>query len=232
VCFSPALFSTYDAAGKIVVLADILRATTSICTALFHGVKEIIPVGTIEEARNLKAQGYMVAGERDGQVLDFADFGNSPFNFMNEQVKGRSIVYCTTNGTKAIHMASGCTHLVIGAYVNHLALCDWLAARDSDILVLCSGWKNRFSLEDSVFAGALCESLLAGGHFATICDSVHASLDLWRAAKNDLLAYIQKAAHRERLLKLNLDDVIEYCHTFDTVPVIPVLKGKSIVADK
>jgi 2-phosphosulfolactate phosphatase len=232
VCFSPALFATYEVKDKIVVLVDILRATSTICTALFKGVKEIIPVATVEEARAYKEKGFMVAGERDGKVLDFADFGNSPFNFMNENVIGKSIVYSTTNGTAAIQMAKGCSFLIIGSYLNHQVLNDWLIKQNKDVIIFCSGWKNKFNLEDSLFAGALSESLLESGKFSTVCDSSLASIDLWKLAKNDLIRYIEKAAHRERLRKLGLDDVLEYCHTFNAAPVIPYQKNDSIIALK
>jgi 2-phosphosulfolactate phosphatase len=232
VCFSPALFATYEVKDKIVVLVDILRATSTICTALYKGVKEIIPVATVEEARAYKEKGFMVAGERDGKVLDFADFGNSPFNFMNENIIGKSIVYSTTNGTAAIQMAKGCSLLVIGSYLNHQVLNDWLIKQNKDVIIFCSGWKNKFNLEDTVFAGALSESLLESGKFSTVCDSSLASIDLWKLAKNDLIKYIEKAAHRERLRKLGLDDVLEYCHTFNAAPVIPYQKNDSIIALK
>lgn len=230
VCFTPSLFSTYDARGKIVVLVDILRATSTICSALHYGVREIIPVPTVEEAKSWKEKGYLVAGERDGKVLDFADFGNSPFNLRNDKVIGQSIVYTTTNGTRAIEAAAGCHQLVVGAYLNHGVLAQWLTEQDRDVIIYCSGWKNKFNLEDSLFAGALAVPLLASGRFTSICDSTLAAIDLWKLASQDLMAYIQKAAHRERLRKLGLDDVLEYCHTFDAAPVIPVLRNHSIVA--
>jgi 2-phosphosulfolactate phosphatase len=230
VCFTPALFKTFEVEGKIVVLVDILRATSTICTALHYGVREIIPVGSVKEAKRYKSLGYIVAGERNGKILPFADFGNSPFNFMNDRVAGQSIVYSTTNGTKAIQMAEGCSQLVIGSYLNHRVLTDWLLSQNKDVLVLCSGWKNKFNLEDTLFAGALCKTLLKSHKFKTICDSVLASVDLWQLAQKDILAYIQKAAHRNRLRKLGLDDVLQYCHTFDAAPVVPLYKGNSIFA--
>jgi 2-phosphosulfolactate phosphatase len=229
ICFSPALFGTFDPAGKIVVLVDILRATSTICAALNFGVKEIIPVSTVEEALTYKEKGYMVAGERDGKVLDFADFGNSPFNFMNDAVVGKSIVYTTTNGTKAIATATGCNELLIGAYLNLSVLAEYLRNTKNDVIIFCSGWKNKFNLEDTLFAGALAERLMKDKNFSTVCDSTLAATDLWSIAKNDLMAYIQKAAHRERLRKLGLDDVLEYCHTPDLAPVIPVYHAPAIV---
>ena len=228
VCFSPALFPTFDATDKTVVLIDILRATSTICAALHHGVGKIIPVGGVDEARQYKEKGFIVAGERDGKVLDFADFGNSPYNFMNEQVIGKTIAYSTTNGTKAIQMASGAGEVLIGAYLNHAVLARYLIAGPRDVILFCSGWKNKFNLEDSLFAGALADTLLESGSFQTICDSTHAAIDLWSCAKHDLLHYIQKAAHRERLRRLGLDDVLAYCHTFDLAPVVPVCNGSMI----
>ncbi|HNW69499.1 MAG TPA: 2-phosphosulfolactate phosphatase [Bacteroidales bacterium] len=229
VCFTPALIEYYDIANKNVVLIDILRATSTICTAFDLGVREIIPVASETEALAYKNKGFIVAGERDGKVLSFADFGNSPFNFMDSDIKGKSIAYCTTNGTKAIFSAKQALHLVVGSYLNFSAVIKFLEADDHDVLMLCSGWKNKFDIEDTLFAGAVCDKLLAGGNFITGGDAAIVSVDLWNLAKNDLLAYIDKSDHRKRLKNLGLDDVIEYCHTFDKTEKLPILKGNSII---
>lgn len=229
VCFSPALIDYYDVSGKNVVLIDILRATSTICTAFAWGVKEIIPVASEEEAMGYKHKGYIVAGERDGKVLSFADFGNSPFNFMNNSIKNKSIAYCTTNGTKAIFSAKNAVHLLIGSYLNFSAVIKFLEADDHDALFLCSGWKNKFNIEDSLFAGALCEKLTADRLFSTDCDSAKVSMDLWNIAKDNLMAYIQKSAHLKRLQNIGLDDVIEYCHNFDKTDKLPIFSGNSII---
>ncbi len=225
VCFSPALFPEFRNPDAIAVITDILRASSAIVTAFENGVERIIPVGTLEEAMAYKEKGFMVAAERDGIVRDFADFGNSPFNFTRDMVSGKQIVYSTTNGTQAIHTASECYRVLIGAYLNFAALSEWLNKQDRDVIILCAGWKNKFNLEDSLYAGALSEQLLSGGNYGTICDSTLASIDLWQQAKGDLLNYIDKAAQRERLRKNKLDDVIDYCHSFDTTRMIPVLDG-------
>lgn len=221
VCLSPAIYDKHADDHNLVVIVDILRATSSICAAFHNGVKSIIPVATVEEARAMKQQGYMVASERDGYVLDFADFGNSPFNFTPEIVAGKEIVYSTTNGTRCIHMASHSKKVVIGSFLNVSILADWLIGQDAPVLIFCASWKDRFSLEDTVFAGALAEQLLNSGKFETICDAVTASIDLWNLAKNDLSAYIQKAAQKGRLASKGLDDCIDYCLTEDLCPVIP-----------
>ena len=225
VCFSPELFPGYRNPDAIAVITDILRASSAIVTAFENGVERIIPVGTLEEARAYKDRGFMVAAERDGIVRDFADFGNSPFNFSREKVAGRQIVYSTTNGTQAIHVASESYKVIIGAYLNFTALFDWLCTHDRDVIILCAGWKSKFNLEDTLYAGALSEKLLSNGNYRTICDSTLAAMDLWEKARGNLMGYIDKVAQRERLRKNKLDDVIEYCHTFDTTKVLPALQG-------
>ncbi|MBN2166040.1 MAG: 2-phosphosulfolactate phosphatase [Marinilabiliaceae bacterium] len=225
VCFTPAIYSLHHNPEAIVVVVDILRATSAICTAFMNGVKHIIPVATKKEAKEYKNRGYMVAAERDGLVLDFADFGNSPYNFTRNKVENKDIVYSTTNGTNAIHLASSCYRVVIGSYLNISSLTQWLVDENRDVVILCAGWKNRFSLEDSLFAGALSQKLIDSGLYETICDSVHCALDIWKVAKNDLNNYILKAAQKSRLAKNGLDDVIDYCHTFDLTNVIPIMEG-------
>ncbi|MFO8001961.1 MAG: 2-phosphosulfolactate phosphatase [Marinilabilia sp.] len=232
VCFSPALYDLYHNPEAVVVVVDILRATTAICAAFMNGARYIIPVGTLEEARDLKREGHLVAAERDGIVLDFADFGNSPFNFTPERVSRHDIVYSTTNGTNAIHKAAGAHAVAVGSYLNLSALTEWLRVLDRDVVILCAAWKDKFSLEDSVFAGALSRELMLSGHFSTICDSVNASLDLWETARTDLNAYILKAAQKQRLARNGLDDVIDFCHTPDQTNVVPVLKGDRLEGER
>ncbi|MGD9930997.1 MAG: 2-phosphosulfolactate phosphatase [Mangrovibacterium sp.] len=228
-CLSPAIYPKHADDGNIVVVVDILRATSAICTAFHNGVKRIIPVSTVEEARQKKKDGYIVASERDGYVLDFADFGNSPFNFTAEKVQGKEIVYSTTNGTRCIHMASHSKEVVIGSFLNLTALSDWLIRQDAPVLIFCASWKDRFSLEDTVFAGALAEKLLASGKFETICDAVTASLDLWTLAKPNLNEYVLKAAQKGRLAEKGLDDCIEFCHRADFTSVIPIYRDGELI---
>lgn len=230
VCFSPALFREFRNSEAIAVVVDILRATSAIVTAFMNGVSQIIPVETLQEAEDFKKKGYLVAAERDGLVQPFADFGNSPYNFTKERVSGQQIVYSTTNGTQAIHEAGNCHRIVIGAYLNFTALSDWLVNQHRDIIILCAAWKNKFNLEDTLFAGALAERILQNPDYYTICDSALASIDLYRIAKENILNYIDKAAQRHRLRKNNLDDVIGYCHTFDLTSLIPVFENDCLIA--
>ncbi|MBN2485457.1 MAG: 2-phosphosulfolactate phosphatase [Bacteroidales bacterium] len=229
VCFTPATFEYFKNNEAIVVIVDILRATSAIVTAFMNGVKQLIPVATLEEAKAYKEKGFLVAAERDGIVRDFADFGNSPYNFTKERVYGKEIVYSTTNGTNCITLAKDSHEVLIGAYLNHRALVNHVVEQNRDVIIFCAGWKNKFNLEDSLFAGSFSETLINSGKFETNCDSAFASVDLWNVAKPNLINYIDKVAQRHRLAKNGLDDVIEYCHTFDLTQIIPVYKSGCIV---
>ena len=127
VCFSPAVFQYYKDSNAIAVVIDTLRASSAICNAFQNGVEKLIPVKTIDEARKYKKKGFIVAAERDGYVLDFADFGNSPFNFTEERVKGKTIVYSTTNGTQAIKK-----QIPLRSTMSETAMAPVLQARPGD----------------------------------------------------------------------------------------------------
>lgn len=228
-CFSPALYEGDRHKGEFVVIIDILRASSAICTAFANGVESIIPVATVAEAREYKQKGYLVAAERDGYVLDFADFGNSPFNFTKEKVGGKTIVYSTTNGTGSIHKAEGAGKIAIGSFLNITALTDMIIGSDMDVVLFCAGWKNRFSLEDTLGAGSFAERLLESGRFSTICDSTFAAIDLWKQAKVDLWGYIQKAAQRSRLRDKGLDDCIQFCLEQDFTDSVPCFREGALV---
>lgn len=229
VCFSPKLFEDIVTQGDfVVVLVDVLRATTTIVTAVANGVETIIPVATHEEAQRLKARGHLVASEKDGAQLDWADFGNSAFSFTREAVGGRTLVYCTTNGTRALHIAGGASAVAIGAFINTSAVTAWLGRQGRSVVVLCSGWKDKFCLEDTLFAGALTRRLLDTGGFRTECDSAHAALDLWGLAQGDPVGYLEKAAQRHRLARLGLDDILPYSFEQDVADVVPVFDGYEI----
>lgn len=225
VCFTPTLYHLYNQPNNTVVIVDVLRATTSICSAFASGAKKILPVATVEQAFEVKQQGYILAAERDGKVLDFADFGNSPDLFTPERVKGKIIAYSTTNGTQAIEMASDAKEILIGSFINLSSVVNYLTQNTTPVLFLCSGWKNKFNLEDSLCVGAMAQQLIESGKYQTVCDSTHAAIDLWKIAQPNLLGYLEKASHRHRLKGIVDEKIIEYCHTIDLVNVLPVFKN-------
>jgi 2-phosphosulfolactate phosphatase len=228
-CFSPYLYPVYKDEESIVVIIDVLRATSAICTAFHYGAEKIIPVATVEEAAALKATGMLAGAERDAIKVEGFDFGNSPFDYMGEHVKGQTIALTTTNGTQAIEAAKNAYMVVVGAFTNISALCDWLASQNRSILLLCSGWKNRFNLEDSLFAGAVTSELVDRNPSYKLGDGCLALEYLYQMAENNPMRFLGRASHKERLAKLNLKDDIRYCLQPNMTTIIPVLKDGALV---
>lgn len=229
VCLSPLLFDHYDPAGSIVVVIDILRATSSICVAFEHGASSVVPLLSKEESFTYKAKGYLVGAERNGEMLSGFDLGNSPFSYMDPVVKGRDIALTTTNGTRAIEAAKGAYQVVIGSFLNLDVLVNWLREQDRNIICLCSGWKNTVNMEDTMFAGALVYRLKNDFDFSINRDSAITAEYLYLLSKNDMFGFLSESSHRLRLEKLNIEEDIIYCLTPNQTTVIPVLKGDTLV---
>ena len=210
-------------------MVDILRATTAMCTAFGYGVTSLVPAVSEEEALEKKQQGWLVAGEREGDKLPFADFGNSPLEFTNPSVKDKSIVYCTTNGTRAIHLGKEYGQVLIASFVNLEAVCGWLKRDQKDVLILCAGWKDHFSLEDAIFAGAMADLLVNAYGFLPACDATMASMTLWNQSAEDLVKAVSRSSHYLRLLGIESRKGLKYCFYPDKFHVIPVLEGERLV---
>ena len=229
-CFVPGHYPLYSQDMGIVVVIDILRATSAMVTAFEHGVRSIIPVGTIEEARNyIGREGYIAAAERNGEVVEGFAYGNSPLAYVDQDLRGKTIVMTTTNGTKAINLASGARKVVIGSFLNLTALTDWLLKQDENVLLLCSGWKDKFNLEDSVFAGAVMDRMLASGKFGLEEDSSIAAKYLYMSASENVMGILKAAPRRKRLESLNLYEDVKFCLTPDQSKVIPILQDGALV---
>lgn len=230
VCFVPGQYPLYAADMGIVVVIDILRATSAMVAAFEHGVDRIIPVGTIEEARQyIGREGYIAAAERDGQVVEGFSYGNSPLAYVDQDLRGKTIVMTTTNGTKAISLAKDAKKLVIGSFLNLTALSDWLVSQNENVLLLCSGWKDKFNLEDSVFAGAVMERLLASGKFGVEEDSSIAAKYMFMSARDNFMSILKAAPRRRRIEQLQLLPDAKYCLTPDQSTVIPILREGELV---
>lgn len=228
VCLSPKLLSSYSIESKIIVVVDVLRATT-IITSMFHnGLSKLIPVKTLEHAKEMKAQGYLVAAERNGKKVDFADFNNSPFTFTSELIQDKTLVYSTTNGTNTINLVKDAESVYLACFLNLSAIVNQIKKDQKDVLILCSGWQGDFCTEDALFAGALTEELIKT-EFEINSDSSTLSLKLWEDAKNNLLNYVKTIHQYKRLVDLGLKKVIDYCFKIDITDTIPVLKNNYIV---
>ncbi|HLP32441.1 MAG TPA: 2-phosphosulfolactate phosphatase [Bacteroidia bacterium] len=227
VVLTPAMLPLYQIEGKIVVVIDILRATSSMCVAFETGVEAILPVSTPEECATYQFKGFVCAAERDGMVVEGFDIGNSPFSYLDEKLKGKKLAITTTNGTYAIQHARHAHQLVIGSFLNLKSLCEWLITQNRDVVLLCAGWKNKFNLEDTLFAGAV--AWHTHEHFATMSDAAIAAQDLYELAKVDLYKYILKSSHAHRFKALHIERDIEFCMQQSIYSSIPVLEGDYLV---
>lgn len=231
VCLTPALLDLYSIEDRVVVVIDVLRATSSMVYGIDNGASAIIPVAQVEDCLNYTDKGFLLAAERNGEVVEGYDFGNSPFSYSHEKVNGKTIVLTTTNGTKALHLAQKRAHqVVIGSFLNLEALCNWLRVQDKGVLLLCAGWKDKFNLEDTLFAGAVVKELRKD--FTHFDDSCVAAEDLYDLAKDDLRNYLHKSSHSHRLAELNIEEDVKFCLQLNICAAIPVLVGDALVALK
>lgn len=229
VCYTPQAYPLFHKDDSIVVVIDIFRATSAIVTAFYNGVSKMIPVATVAEAKEYQSNGYLAAAERDGEVIEGFELGNSPFGYMNNKVKGKTIAISTTNGTQAIEASRKASKIVIGSFLNLDVLCDYLLTQKKDVILVCAGWKNKFNLEDTLFAGAVISKLSSDSDCTITCDSAIASQHLYKIAKDDLYEFLSHSSHRNRLAKLDLERDIQYCLTVNQCPVIPIMEGKYLV---
>lgn len=227
VCLTPDLMHLYNVQDKTVVVVDILRATSCMTTAFAHGIKSIIPVASLEEALALKSGETYTAGERDGKKVDGFDLGNSPFEYMQDYLRGKSIAFTTTNGTQAIVKSLGAREIIIGSFLNLHSVLNYLKKGSNNVLVVCAGWKGKFNLEDTLFAGALVDGLRE--MLAPDCDAPLAAMQLYQSARHDLNESLKNSSHVKRLARLGIHKDIAFCVTPDQYEVLPVLKDGVLV---
>ncbi len=230
---SPALVHLYDVNTSIVVIVDVLRATSTIATALYNGAKCVIPVDSVSRCIELGRQiDGITAGERDGKIAEGLENGNSPFEYAREVIEGKTLVLTTTNGTRLLHMAleKGAKEIITGSFPNLSAVCDHLIKMKRNVILGCAAWKDRVNMEDALFAGAVISKVRP--HFEINCDSSHMAEAIYEKGKKDLFGFLKKnnASHYGRLMKFGLEKDIRYCLTADEASVLPVYsEGKLIV---
>ena len=228
VCLSPDLMHLYQVQDQTVVVVDILRATSCMTTAFAHEIHSITPFAHLPECLALKGDGYLTAGERDGKKVDGFDLGNSPFEYMNPLLKGKKIAFTTTNGTQAIAKSIAARDIVIASFLNLTAVVNYLRNVSNNVLIVCSGWKGKVNLEDTVFAGALVENLKDDFEFA--CDAPMIAQRLYVEARHDLKEFLKDSSHIKRLQRLNIQKDIDFCLTEDQYDIVPVIRENMIMA--
>ena len=229
---SPALLQLYNVTNSNVVIIDVLRATSTIATVLHNGAKCIIPVDSVAECIRIGKQiEGITAGERDGRVAEGLAYGNSPFEYPREFIKGKTLVLTTTNGTKLLHMAleKGAKQIITGSFPNLTAVCNFLIEQNLPVLLGCAGWNDKVNIEDTLFAGAVINRIKE--HFEINCDASQLAESMYLEAKADLFQFLKdkNASHYHRLFNFGLEKDIRYCLAEDGANVLCVYNGGKLV---
>ena len=230
---SPAVLHLYDLSNSIVVIIDVFRATSTIASALYNGAKCVIPVDSVPKAIEIsKSIGGIAAGERDGQIAAGLSYGNSPLEYTRDFIENKTLVLTTTNGTRLLQMAldKNSDTIISGSFPNLSAVCDFVVDQKKNLVLGCAGWKDRFNLEDTLFAGAVINRVKKD--FTIHCDSSLMAETMFVKHKKDLLKFAPMLTHYHRLVeRFGLIEDIRYCLTNDLANVLPVYcDGKLIVS--
>lgn len=230
---SPPLLNLYDVSSSIVVIIDVLRATSTIASALYNGAKSIVPVDSVADCIKLgKQMDAITAGERDGQIAEGLKYGNTPLQYTPDFIKGKTLILTTTNGTKLLHMAltEGAKGILTGSFCNISSVCDYLVRENKNVILACAGWKDRVNIEDTLLAGAIVNRVKENFH--QNCDASQISESIYLLAKNDLFGFMKEknASHYNRLMGFGLEEDIRYCLTEDNANILCLYDGGRLIA--
>ncbi|MBW7887814.1 MAG: 2-phosphosulfolactate phosphatase [Bacteroidetes bacterium] len=237
VFFSPSQIDDLFLRDKNVVVIDVLRASTTVAVALKNGAKEIIPVNTIESAvkvsGNLFGDVVLRGGERNGKIIEGFNLGNSPFEYTPEAVKGKSIIFCTTNGSTAMWKARYAKNMAVAGFVNISAVVNYIKELHDDLYILCAGKQTHFCLEDAVCAGMIIKMLMDRDDVEfDFNDSAAAAYTLYKNSSKNLLKLMRSTDHGKYLLEIGFEKDVEFCTNVDTVDIVPELIGNVIKIPK
>jgi 2-phosphosulfolactate phosphatase len=222
----------YDLSNSVVVIIDVFRATSTIASALYNGAKCVIPVDSVPKAIEIsKSIGGIAAGERDGLIADGLQHGNSPLEYNREFIENKTLVLTTTNGTRLLQMAldNNADTIISGSFPNLSAVCDFLQAENKNVVLGCAGWKDRFNMEDTLFAGAVISRLKK--KFTIHCDSSLMAETMYEKSKKNLSGVAEKFTHYHRLVeRFGLIEDIKFCLTDDVANVLPLYSNGKLIA--
>lgn len=232
-CFSPALLHLYDLSNAVVVIIDVFRATSTIAAALHNGAKCVIPVDEVAKAIEISKQiDGIAAGERDGKLAEGLQHGNSPLEYSKDFIKDKTLVLTTTNGTKLLQMAldNKASTIITGSFPNLSAVCTFLVNENKNVVLGCAGWKDRFNLEDTLFAGAVIAKIKES--FTIHCDSSLTAELLYNQHKDNLIDFASTLTHYHRLVeRFGLIEDIKFCLTPDGANVLPLYENGKLMAN-
>ncbi len=227
-------FQEEDIRDKTVVMIDVLRASSTMVTALHNGAKGIIAVGDMDDAskisHNLDSLSFLLCGEKDGVKIEGYDLGNSPMEHTAEVVEDKTIILNTTNGTKAIKRSGLAKRIIIGSFVNLDTIINHLEQLDREIVLVCAGWRGRLSLEDLLCAGNIIYELCDGQLPNNTKDGAKVAFGLYEKFGDDIENTIKTSNYAVRLKDIVSDDDLSYCCQKSIMQVLPVL-NQGIITD-
>ena len=217
------------------VVIDVLRATTTIATALNNGANSIKAYSNLDllkqESDQIAPDDRLRLGERGGKQVDFCDLGNSPLACTSDVVSNKQLFMSTTNGTRALQRVKSASTVLTGAMINYSAVVDYLKANQPEnVWFVGSGWEGDYSLEDTVCAGAIASDLVDLTDAEVLGnDEVLASIALYQQWKDDLVKLFCLSAHGQRLIRLNLDEDLKYCAETNIMSVVPSQDSEGVI---
>jgi 2-phosphosulfolactate phosphatase len=238
--FNAGQFDELQLRDKNVIVLDVLRASSTITVALNNGAREIIPVASIESAVKISGSLFgevtLRGGERNGKTIEGFNLGNSPLEYSETAVRGKSIIYCTTNGSVAMAKSRYARTLAVGSFINLTATTDFIRAENKDFLFICAGRANsigNFSMEDAVCAGMMIQNLLKAESLEVeLSDSAKAAHALSKSFGRSILKMLKTSEHGKYLIEIGFAEDLKICAHLDSVPVLPILTGTVIKLKK
>jgi 2-phosphosulfolactate phosphatase len=221
---------------RMVVVIDVLRASTTICQALSAGAKEVIPMDSaaeaIELAASLSSDNVLLCGEREGKIIEGFDLGNSPLEYTSDRVEGRTLIFSSTNGTRTIVRSRSASDSVVGAFVNIQTVLDYLPQDLNDLVILCAGKWLQFAMEDCVCGGLLIDKLLERRQNVEFNDGAYTARTLYNHFKDAVLEMVKSSTHGQYLAKIGMGKDLPLCAKLNTIPVLPrLIDGKVTLWD-
>ncbi|GAB5519675.1 MAG: 2-phosphosulfolactate phosphatase [Rhodothermales bacterium] len=221
-----------DVKGRTAVVLDIFRASSTIVTALDHGARAVVPVADMADAGKIAAAldpaSYVLGGERGGIKIEGYHHGNSPFEYTHEAVSGKTVIFNTSNGTRALTRAKTAEHLLVGCFLNAKAIVDAIREAGNDLVLVCAGSHNQFALEDALCAGLLLHRLWDGQEPGLVSDAAHMVFSLYTQDKHTLKQTLMRSNHGQRLVGLGYEADVPYCIQQDTTTQVPVYRDNRL----
>ncbi|MAO63424.1 MAG: 2-phosphosulfolactate phosphatase [Balneola sp.] len=228
VFFSLQSFQEEELRGKSAVIIDVLRASSSIATAIHNGAKKVIPVADMSDAMKIATtmdqKDYLLCGEKNGTKIEGYHLGNSPAEYDPEVVEGKTLIFNTTNGTKAIKKASLANEVYVGTFLNQQSILNAMNEHDDEVVLICSGWQGRLAIEDTLFAGSLIHNLTGGTLPDNAKDGAKVAFGLFEKYGDDLEAAISRSDHAKRLAEVVSNDDITFCCKVNEFDVLPGMR--------